>query len=194
MNDDQIVSQVLFCGVFLFVAIAYDLLTHKIPNWLSLAAIASGFLINSYFSHFNGLLHAFLGFVLAFVLLFPAFLLRILGAGDVKLMMGIGALMGPNLLLWNLAYGIAAGAVTSLLLILWKTGISGVSQTIKRYWDCLYCKTYFRPEEGEAAGQKVPYAPALAIGWLLACAFNPQISQLYTTVSQSIASSVGSLL
>lgn len=185
MTDLQLTIQVIMAGVFFSFAIVFDLSKERIPNWLCLIAIFSGFAINSYFAQLSGLLIAFIGFTAAFVLLFPTFVLKILGAGDIKLMMGIGAIMGPTLLLWSILYAVVAGAITSIMLIAWKTGITGIKITAKRYWDCFYLRTYFKPEQGEAAGQKVPYAPALALGWLWACSINPQINHLYTTISQS---------
>ncbi|MGS0824283.1 A24 family peptidase [Shewanella sp. 0m-8] len=188
MADYHLLLQVAASFMFFTIAILIDLTRERIPNWLSILAIFVGFSINSYFAHLGGFATSFLGFLLAFIVLFPTFILKILGAGDIKLMMGIGALMGPTLLMWSIAYGIVAGALTSLLLILWKTGFSGCYKTLKRYWDCFYLRTYFKPEADEAAGQRVPYAPALAIGWLWACSVNPEISHLYSTVSQSLIS------
>ena len=188
MEDYQLFIQIILAAMFFTIAIIIDLYKSRIPNWLSLLVIFCGFALNTYFAHLSGLLISFLGFSLAFIVLFPTFILKVLGAGDIKLMMGIGALMGPTLLMWSIAYGIVAGALTSLLLILWKTGFSGCYKTLKRYWDCFYLRTYFKPEADEAAGQRVPYAPALAIGWLWACSVNPEISHLYSTVSQSLIS------
>ncbi|MCE9685383.1 A24 family peptidase [Shewanella sp. AS16] len=184
MSDPQLTLQLLLSGLFFILAIGFDLSREKIPNALCLWAIFCGFAINGYFAQLQGVLLASLGFALAFVVLFPVFAIRILGAGDVKLMMGIGALMGPQLLLWSLAYGVAAGAITSLMLIMWKTGFSGLVKTLKRYWYCVYCRTYFRPEPGEAAGQKVPYAPALALGWIWACSLDNQVIGLYVELNQ----------
>jgi prepilin peptidase CpaA len=183
MTDLQLMLQICLAGLFFIIAIATDLYKQRIPNSLCLVAIFCGFAINGYYAQLNGVLLAAFGFALAFVLLFPVFILRVLGAGDIKLMMGIGALMGPQLLAWSLAYGIAAGAVTSLLLVVWQTGWIGLAKTAKRYWDCVYCRTYFKPEPGEAAGQKVPYAPALAIGWLVACTVNGDIPSTYIQLS-----------
>ncbi|ABV87330.1 prepilin peptidase [Shewanella pealeana] len=188
MADNQLLFQVVTAGVFFVLAITFDLVREKIPNWLCLIAIFCGFLINSYFAQLNGLMLSFIGFSLAFIILFPTFMFKILGAGDIKLMMGIGALIGPQLLVWSIAYAIIAGAITSLLLVIWKSGLSGCFKTVRRYWDCFYLRTYFKPEEGEAAGQRVPYAPALAIGWLWACSLNPDITYLYSTISYSLFS------
>lgn len=187
MTDAQLVLQITLAALFFIIAIATDLRSQRIPNALSLAAIFCGFVINGYYAQLSGLLLASFGFALAFIILFPVFVIRVLGAGDIKLMMGIGALMGPELLAWSLLYGVAAGSVTSLILVVWRTGFSGVVNTFKRYWDCIYCKTYFKPEPGEAAGQKVPYAPALAIGWLVACSINYDLPSIYLQLSHSLA-------
>ncbi|RTR33362.1 A24 family peptidase [Shewanella atlantica] len=179
MSETQLLLQLVLAGLFFIAAISIDLYKEKIPNKLSLLAIFCGFAINGYYAQLDGVLMASVGFGLAFILLFPTFIFRVLGAGDIKLMMGIGALMGPDLLLSSLLYGIIAGAGTSLVLIIWKTGLSGLSKTVKRYWDCFYLRSYFKPAADEAAGQRVPYAPALAIGWLWACSLDPDVFALY---------------
>ncbi|MFT5707321.1 MAG: prepilin peptidase CpaA [Oceanospirillaceae bacterium] len=186
MIDLQLAMQLGFSAVFFLIALILDLSKQKIPNKLTLFAVGLGFVLNAYFSQMSGFITASFGFSLAFLILFPTFIFRILGAGDIKLMMGIGALMGPQLLLWSLAYGIVAGAVTSVALVIWKTGFNGIIYTLKRYWDCIYMQTYFRPEEGEAAGQRVPYAPALALGWLWACSLDPAVNNLYSSLSRHI--------
>lgn len=179
ITDLQLTIQLILAATFFLTAILLDLFYHKIPNLLSLTAIISGLICNSYFAQLEGLLDASYGLFLAFIILLPVFVLRVLGGGDIKLMMGIGALMGPQLLLWSLAYAIAAGAITSLILVLYKVGIKGILTTISRYKDCLLLQTYFKPVANEAAGQKVPYAPALAIGWVYACTMDSKIVNLY---------------
>lgn len=179
MTDIQLTLQLILSGLFFTSAIVMDLYQEKIPNKLCLLAIFCGFAINAYYAHLAGVLMATFGFGLAFIILFPTFLFRILGAGDIKLMMGIGALMGPQLLFSSIVYGVVAGAGTSLVLIIWKTGFMGLAKTLKRYRDCIYLQSYFKPEADEAAGQRVPYAPALAIGWLWACSLDSEILELY---------------
>jgi len=172
--------QMLLGTIAFIVAITFDLRWHKIPNKLCVIAIFGGLALNVYYEQFGGLLNAGLGMILAFVLLIPAFVTRMLGAGDIKLMIGIGALIGPQWLLWSLALGIIAGSVTSIALIIWQTGLGGIVKTFKRYWHCLYLRHYFKPEPDEAAGQKIPYAPALALGWLWASLLNPEVIDIYS--------------
>lgn len=176
--------QVLLAAFFFSAAIIFDLSWHKIPNKLCLIAIICGLGLNTYYGQYSGLLNAGAGMALAFALLIPAFVTRILGAGDIKLMMGIGALIGPQWLLWSLAYGIVAGSVTSIALIIWQTGFSGIGKTLRRYWDCFYLRHYFKPEPDEAAGQRIPYAPALALGWLWASSLDQGVINIYSQWTQ----------
>ncbi len=188
MSDILLPLQILLACVFFIAAIINDLLHEKIPNKLCLMAIIIGLTLNTYYGHVHGFLNSFYGLSLAFTILIPAFVFRVLGAGDIKLMMGIGALIGPMLLFWSLLYGIAAGTVTSLLLIIWRTGLTGIKKTCKRYWDCIYLRHYFKPESDEAAGQRIPYAPALGLGWVIACVINLDITHIYAQWAQYLGS------
>jgi prepilin peptidase CpaA len=105
-----------------------------------------------------------------------------LGAGDVKLMIGIGAISGPLVLTWSVAYGIIFGAFTSILIATKTVGCAGLKAMIYRYIDCLYLGVYFKPEKGDAGGVNVPYAPALMLGWMLATYINYDIYDLMWTV------------
>ncbi len=168
-------------GITIFVlilALYFDLRYQRIPNKLCLIAFLSGVLIHSYYEHWDGLFNALSGAGLALLILLPVYYFRMLGAGDVKLMIGVGALSGPVLLIWALAYGIIFGAFTSIILASLRVGWPGIKKTIIRYYHCLLLVKYFRPENDEAAATHVPYAPALALGWLWACYVNPEISEL----------------
>jgi len=183
LGTTLIVTSIIFC-----FALVTDLRYQRIPNQLCLLALLLGIVLQAGFGQWGGFVNACYGAGLALVLLLPTFYFRMLGAGDVKLMVGVGALVGPQLLLWSLAYGITFGAVTSLLLVAHKVGWPGIKATALRYYHCIYLRQYYKPDENEAAAQRVPYAPALALGWLYACYLNPQVSTLYAALSFQIRS------
>ncbi|MBY5992040.1 prepilin peptidase [Ferrimonas balearica] len=162
-NDDPL-SWMILAGFAL--ALVSDIRTQRIPNLLFLAALICGVAYHSLQDGWAGLGTA-LGGTLVALLLLPLYLKKFIGAGDVKFMMGMGALMGPTLTLWVLALGVASGALVAPLLALNQVGWKGLVATFKRYYQCAITRTYFRPEQGEAAAARVPYAPALAAGWLL---------------------------
>jgi prepilin peptidase CpaA len=95
---------VLQIGLALLVLTAgvYDIRYRRIPNWLVLAGLIFGLALNTFLgpvlsrSVWTGLRHAGLGLGLAFLIYFPLYLLRGMGAGDVKLMAAVGSIVGPG--------------------------------------------------------------------------------------------------
>lgn len=77
-------------------AAAYDCKYRKIPNWLNLSGLILGFGLNTLFFGGAGLLASAEGMLLAFAIYLPLFLVKGMGAGDVKLMAALGALVGPT--------------------------------------------------------------------------------------------------
>lgn len=187
MNQYALITTVTVSLLMLSVALYSDLRYQRIPNQLCLVALLSGIVINTYFGTLEGLLMAFSGAAIAMLILLPAYIFRLLGAGDVKLMIGIGALSGPLIITWAIAYAIIFGAFTSLLIAAKKVGWHGVKTTFSRYFDCVAVGHYFKPETGEAAAMTVPYAPALTLGWLLASYLNLDVPNLLSTIESSLS-------
>lgn len=77
------------------VAGLIDIRTRRIPNWLCAAGLAAGFGCQFYVYGARGLLTAGEGLGLALLMYVPLWLLRGMGAGDVKLMAALGAIAGP---------------------------------------------------------------------------------------------------
>ncbi len=96
-----------------------DLRYHKVPNWLNLFIILSGFTAQAVFHGWMGLWQGLLGMLLGFGLLIIPWLMHAMGAGDVKLMAGIGVWLGPKLTLQAFCVGaILAGAIAVVMIVL----------------------------------------------------------------------------
>ena len=81
--------------ILTLVAAVYDVRWRRIPNWLTLAGVLTGIGLNSFlFEGWPGLRLSFVGMAVAFGTYFLLYLLRAMGAGDVKLMAAIGATVG----------------------------------------------------------------------------------------------------
>ncbi len=78
------------------IAAIHDLRYRRIPNWVSLSGIVLGFGCNTLLLGVEGLTGAALGLLCAAVVYLPLYLIRGMGAGDVKLMAAVGALAGPK--------------------------------------------------------------------------------------------------
>ena len=110
-------AQILL-GILTLVAAGYDIRYRRIPNWLVLAGIITGFAWNFYASGWSGLGHAAAGFGLGFALYFPLYLLRARGAGDVKLLAAVGAITGPGNCFWIFILTALLGGVIAMIVIL----------------------------------------------------------------------------
>ncbi|MDQ6676283.1 MAG: A24 family peptidase [Acidobacteriota bacterium] len=77
------------------VAGIWDLRTRRIPNWLTLSGVIAGLAIHTFLFGLSGLWHSCSGMLLAFSVYLALYLLRAMGAGDVKLMAAVGSLVGP---------------------------------------------------------------------------------------------------
>ena len=98
-------------------AAALDLKFRKIPNWLTLGAVVLGVALQVARFGANGLLVALAGAGLGLLILLPFYVLRAMGAGDVKLLAAIGALVGPQALISVVIYAALVGGVISLVVL-----------------------------------------------------------------------------
>jgi prepilin peptidase CpaA len=93
MTFPPLVFQIIVL-LLVVTAAAYDARFRRIPNWLVLSGLILGIGLNSFLFEWRGLRFALLGMGLALLIYFPLYLLRGMGAGDVKLMAAIGSLLG----------------------------------------------------------------------------------------------------
>lgn len=94
-----------------------DLRNRRIPNWVTFPSFALGLILNAALHGWIGLGSATAGAGLAILIYLPLFLIRAVGAGDLKLMAAMGAIAGPRdwmalFLFTALAGGVLALAVT----------------------------------------------------------------------------------
>lgn len=99
-------------------AAAFDIRSRRIPNALVVPAFLAGLAVHAFLGGFDGFLRAAAGAGLALLVYFPLFLLRGMGAGDVKLMAAVGALAGARAWFWIFVAAAVTGAAAGLLLAL----------------------------------------------------------------------------
>ena len=82
-------------GALVITAGGFDLKYRRVPNWLVLAGLLAGLLLNSVLYGLPGLWSGLQGMGLALLIYFPLYLLHAMGAGDAKLMAAVGSIVGP---------------------------------------------------------------------------------------------------
>jgi prepilin peptidase CpaA len=108
----------LLCTVL--VAGVFDLRYRRIPNWLNLGAIGLGMAVNVILFALHGLVLALLGIGCSLLVYVPLYLVRGMGAGDVKLMAAVGAIVGPMNWLYIFLFTALLGGVVSLLYVVFR--------------------------------------------------------------------------
>lgn len=147
--------------VFIVAGIASisDVRTYRIPNWLTFGAILVGFILNFYLTGITGLLVSFWGFIVGGLALLPFFMLGGMGAGDVKLIAGFGALGGPMFAMNALLTGSLFGGLAALLILVRKYGC-------KDFFARLFLLMKFK---GTQENSILPYGVYISAGALLSC-------------------------
>lgn len=167
-------------ALFLVWAAAWvDIRTRRIPNLISISGMSLGALIYIEQGGFAGMLHCLLGLSLGFVLLLPGYLSRSTGAGDVKLMAAVGALLGPKGVLLAFVVAILTGALIGIGYALMAWRLKGARSPFKRYGQMLrYLFTtgrvsYVPPAADEIMGQRFAFGVPIAIGTTVAAFWTP---------------------
>lgn len=118
-SDFQLEVMVWFQYLVVLVAAGVstvtDLRTRKIPNLITLPLILTGPIVLGIVYGWSGVLSAFLGLLLLGVPYIVIWLASGGGAGDAKLMMGIGAWVGPAIGIWMLLSIMIAGGIFALV-------------------------------------------------------------------------------
>src|SRR6516164_1590830 len=109
----QVVSYLLFA--LIAIAAVSDIRSRRIPNWLTFGGMLVGLAVNAALLGSRGLKTSALGLLVGFGVYFALYLFRAIGAGDVKLMGAVGALVGPSN--WWSVFLVAAiaGGVAALI-------------------------------------------------------------------------------
>jgi prepilin peptidase CpaA len=113
------IIEILLVGLVTAAAIT-DLASRRIPNVLIAAGLVASLMVQTFSPAGLGWAAWLLGMLTGFVLLLPVYLLRGMGAGDVKLMAAIGAFVGPFIALKIVLATFLIGGIWSLAVILFK--------------------------------------------------------------------------
>jgi prepilin peptidase CpaA len=156
-------------GAVLLLAIAgavTDLRTRRIPNRLTVTAMAAGLLLGIGAQAWGGLWQASSGVVIAFALLVLPFALGLVGAGDVKFLMAFGAFLGPLRTVEAFLWATAAGGLLAVAVLgVTHRGRARVLTSWIQFKNFIYTRdpSVLKPAT-HSDTIAVPYGLALALG------------------------------
>jgi prepilin peptidase CpaA len=140
----------ILVSIMVAAALITDLKARRIPNTLTFGGTILGIIINTFQSGWGGLADSLLGFVVGVGILLIPFLMGGIGAGDVKLLGAIGALMGVHFVFYTTLWAAVAGGLLSLIYLL-------LHHKILYMW--MYTRT--------TSGKFMPYGVAIFVGTLV---------------------------
>jgi prepilin peptidase CpaA len=170
----SILAESVLGGVVVAGAVT-DLQTGKIPNWLTMPAMAAGLVINSFAG--IGLAKALYGLLAGLGVYFLFFAIGFRGAGDAKLMGAVGAFVGwPQVIVVMIVVALL-GAVAALGLAL-RQGILAplLSNTASLAADILrlrWREVQQRSDFRAPGSLRMCHGPVIAAGTLLVILFLP---------------------
>lgn len=162
----------IILSVLLMIACWQDFHEYRIKNNLIVAGTVLGIVLNTFMFAETGLLDSLTGLGFGLLLLLPLHLLRIMGAGDVKLLAMVGAFVGQDDIFWVFLYTLIAGGLLALIFSLWQGTLRKMIDNItltcllalstpKSAW--LKGNSSFSVDALQSAG-KLPYALAITVG------------------------------
>lgn len=115
------------------VAAITDALRERVPNWLTLPAVALALSIRFSFGGTEEVFRGVAGLLTGFALLIGFYAKGGMGAGDVKLVAAVGAFTGPTRILWISAYTGVLGGIYALGIVVYSmVSRGGWAQTGRR--------------------------------------------------------------
>jgi prepilin peptidase CpaA len=155
---------VLLCGT----AAWCDLRYRRIPNAITLPAVVVALCLHGATHSGPGLLLSLAGMVAAAAFVLPGYALGFTGAGDVKLLAAVGALLAFPAAIFVALLSLILGGLLSIAISLWRRNLSGLFLNTFGMGRWLLARSAGMPVPAPARSSKgVPLGVAIAIATLV---------------------------
>ena len=173
----DLLASLLFSGrtgvllLLMATAAVIDFRSHRIPNWLVVSGAVYALVYNTVFPPWlhGTVLYPLAGLGLGLAIFLPLYLLRAMGAGDVKLLAMCGAFLGPNEI-WRAALVVLiAGGLLGVVFVMAHGSALRVYQNLTALFRVAVFDTLggaapnLRIPASVSAG-RLPYGVAIAVG------------------------------
>jgi prepilin peptidase CpaA len=110
--------------VLLVVAAYIDGKQLRVPNWLTYPMVFSGLVYSAWAGGWSGLGDGVLGMFVGLACLLPLYAVGGMGAGDVKLLAGVGAWLGVSVTFYAFCVSTVVGAVMAVLMVVYHRSVA----------------------------------------------------------------------
>lgn len=145
--------------VILLAGVADDLRSRKVHNWLVIVLLVAAAAFQFFLQGWFGLNQGLLGAATALAVGLPLVLMRLMGAGDMKLMFAFGMATSWSatftVMIWALFWGAILGLVRA-----------AVGGDLKKLMVSTMNVARGRSHATDLSLHKIPYTVALMFGWL----------------------------
>lgn len=160
----RLIAGIVFTGLLLW-ACASDIRSRRIPNALVVALGLGGMVFSVGTTDVGeGLARGLSGSAIGLSIWLPFWLLRMIGAGDVKLFAAAGVWLGP----WGAVQGALAaallGGVLTIGWLIWERGLVHTGRGLLLWWASRGATGTRSPRLVVDPRHSVPYGVALALG------------------------------
>ena len=174
IDANEFFNSTVLCTLFILLvaAVVTDLRTHRIPNVLLAPALSLAFLLNTLHDGGIGFISAAAGLAVGILMFLPLYVVRGMGAGDVKLLGVVGSFIGP----WGaVVAGMATmmvGAVFGIIALVWRYGQPAFGMFVDQLTGpppgAIHEPKVISSAQRPGESIQLAYAPAIAVGTALA--------------------------
>src|SRR6266404_73195 len=162
----KLIVLALLCAI-LAIAVYGDVRRHRISNRLSLLGLMAGLGLQYVGSGLQGVTSGLLGAGVGLACFAPFYLLRSMGAGDVKLLAAVGAFLGPQGAFYAALFSLLAGGLGAIGYVLWRSLRAAVSSFVHEGFAAAGASAFIAAQL--ARRDRLPFALPIAVGGIAAC-------------------------
>ena len=151
-----------------FAAAVFDVRSLRIPNWLVFGGAILGILYSSISAYGMGAMSSLGGLAVGLAAFMPLYMLRAMGAGDVKLMGMVGSFLGPTSTFGAVLTVFVVGGVLAIAAAIRNRAVQTLVDNSRFILTDITFKVMngsaIRVDPPPASAGKLPYALAIAAG------------------------------
>lgn len=143
-----------------------DYRSHRIPNVIVLPLLLFGLVYYTVIGQWAGLLYSAKGMGIGFLVLFIPYLMGGMGAGDVKFMSALGALLGPQQVFSVFLFAAILGGFVALAVMIKKRTVVDTFKRLGIAFFLFFTGSGFSvfKDNPRQPGEGIPYGPVIAAG------------------------------